>query len=105
MQLIAQEARLEVSGETRLFELKSPDGERTSRQRGCPVCMTRVYNTNTARPGLAIVRAGTLDRSDELFIVAHIWVKRKLGGIDIPASVPSWPEGAPRSCRPASLTC
>jgi hypothetical protein len=89
------EDQLEVTGEPALFELTSPDGERTSRQRACPVCFTRIYNTNTRRPGVAGVRAGTLDRSDALAIVAHIWTKRKLEGIDIPTGVPVWDEGAP----------
>lgn len=95
MQVILPESGLQVTGDPALFELTSPDGARISRQRACPVCFTRVYNTNSARPGLAVLRAGTLDRSDELRIVAHIWAKRKLAGIDIPLDVPSWPEGAP----------
>jgi hypothetical protein len=95
VQLVLPEDRLEVSGEPALFELTSPDGERISRQRACPVCFTRVYNTNSARPGLAVLRAGTLDRSDELRIAAHIWTKRKMDGIAIPEDTPSWPEGAP----------
>lgn len=95
LQIIVPESALQVTGEPALFELTSPDGSRTSRQRACPVCFTRVFNANSARPGLAVVRAGTLDRSDELKIVAHIWTKRKLAGIDIPSGVPSWPEGAP----------
>ncbi len=95
MQVILPESGLQVTGDPALFELTSPDGARISRQRACPVCFTRVYNTNSARPGLAVLRAGTLDRSDELRIVAHIWAKRKLAGIDIPGNVPSWPEGAP----------
>ena len=95
LQAIVPEEALEVTGEPYLYERVSDDGERISRQRGCPICLTRVFNTNTRRPGLAVVRAGTLDRSDELEIVAHIWTKRKLGGIDIPAAVPHWPEGAP----------
>jgi hypothetical protein len=94
-QFILPEDQLEVSGDPALFELTSPDGARTSRQRACPVCFTRVYNTNTRRPGLAVVRAGTLDRSDELSIVAHIWTKRKLGGIDILEGLPTWEESAP----------
>src|SRR5437868_6332457 len=65
LQFVLPEADLAVGGEPGLFELTSPDGSRTSRQRACPVCFTRVYNTNTRRPGLAVVRAGTLDRSDE----------------------------------------
>jgi len=95
LQFMLPESDLEVSGEPALFELTSPDGQRTSRQRACPVCFTRVYNTNTRRPGFAVVRAGTLDASDQLSIAAHIWTKRKLKGIDIPTDVPSWAEGAP----------
>ena len=94
-QFILPEEQLAVTGEPALYELTSPDGSRTSRQRACPVCFTRVYNTNTRRPGLAVVRAGTLDRSDELAIVAHIWVKRKQPWLKLPEDVPTWPEGAP----------
>jgi hypothetical protein len=104
LQFILPEDQLQVTGEPALFELTSPDGSRTSRQRACPVCFTRVYNTNTRRPGLAVVRAGTLDDSDQLAIVAHIWTKRKLDGIEIPAGVPAWPEGAPPEAFAAALT-
>lgn len=95
LQFIVPADALEVSGDPALFEMVSDDGERISRQRACPVCFTRVYNTNTRRPGLAVVRAGTLDRSEELAIVAHIWTRRTLAGIAIPEGVPAWPEGAP----------
>jgi len=95
VQVLLAEDQLEVTGEPALFELTSADGQRVSRQRACPVCFTRVYNTNSARPGLVSLRAGALDRSDELTLVAHIWTKRKMGGIDIPEGVPSWEEGAP----------
>jgi hypothetical protein len=104
LQFMLPEDQLEVSGAPALFELTSPDGERTSRQRACPVCFTRVYNTNTRRPGIAAVRAGTLDRSDELAIVAHIWTKRKLAGIEISAGLPAWEEGAPPAEFVAALT-
>jgi hypothetical protein len=95
LQFFVPEDALEVAGTPYLYERVSDDGQRTSRQRGCATCITRVYNTNTRRPGFAVVRAGTLDRSDKLAIVAHIWTKRKLKGIDIPRGVPSWTEGAP----------
>jgi len=104
VQFILPEDQLEVAGEPALFELTSPGGERTSRQRACPVCFTRVYNTNTRRPGTAVVRAGTLDRSDELTIVVHIWTKRKMDGITIPAGVPAWEEGPPAADFVAALT-
>jgi hypothetical protein len=104
VQFILPEDQLEVTGEPALYELTSPQSDRTSRQRACPVCFTRVYNTNSARPGLAVVRAGTLDRSDEAKIVAHIWARRKMGGIVIPDDVPSWPEGAPPADFAAALS-
>jgi hypothetical protein len=95
-QFVVPEDALEIiSGTPQLYERFTPESGRTSYQRGCPVCFTRIYNTNSARPGLAVGRAGTLDRSDELNIVAHIWTRRKLHGIDIPPGVASWPEGAP----------
>ena len=103
VQVLLAEDQLEVTGEPALFELTSADGQRVSRQRACPVCFTRVYNTNSARPGIAALRAGTLDRSDELTLVAHIWTKRKLGGIEIPEGVPSWEEGAPPADFMAAL--
>lgn len=95
LQFVVPEDALQVMGDVYLYERVSEDGQRTSRQRGCAKCITRVYNTNTRRPGFAVVRAGTLDRSNELQIVAHIWTKRKLTGIDIPRDLPQWPEGAP----------
>jgi hypothetical protein len=94
LQFILPESQLEVTGGPQLYERVSPESGRTSYQRACPVCFTRVYNTNSARPGLAVVRAGTLDRSDELEVVAHIWTRRIMGGIVVPDGVPSWREGA-----------
>ena len=103
LQFVVPEAELEVIGEPDLYERPSADGSRTSRQRGCSVCLTRVFNTNTARPGLAVVRAGTLDRSDEAAVVAHIWTKRKMAGVALPEGVPAWPEGAPPADLLAAL--
>jgi hypothetical protein len=95
LQFIVPEGQLEVTGEPAIYERTNPENGRVSRQRGCPHCFTRVFNTNSARPGLAVGRAGSLDRSDELKIVAHIWTKRKMDGIAIPDGIPSWPESAP----------
>jgi hypothetical protein len=95
LQFFLPENLLEVDGDPALFELASPTSGRISRQRACPMCFARIYNTNSSRPGYVTLRAGTLDRSNELRVVAHIWTKRKLVGIDIPHGVPSWQEGAP----------
>ena len=73
-QAVVPESAIEASGPITIYELTSPSG-RVSRQRMCSVCHTRIFNTNSARPGVAVVRAGTLDRSNELFVIAHIWMR------------------------------
>lgn len=93
-QTFLPEAALSATGPLVIYEMAYPSG-RVSTQRMCGVCHTRIYNSNSARPGVVIVRAGTLDRSNELEVVAHIWVKRKQPWLTLPAGVPAWPEGAP----------
>ena len=93
-QTFLPEVSLSVTGPLAVHELTNPSG-RISVQRMCAVCHTRVYNSNSARPGVVVVRAGTLDRSDELDVVAHIWVKRKQPWLKLPSDSPAWSEGAP----------
>lgn len=93
-QAIVPESALRATGAVVVYAFTSPSGH-TSTQRLCGVCHTRVYNTNTARPHVVVVRAGTLDRSDELSVVAHIWVKRKQRWLTVAEGVPTWPEAAP----------
>lgn len=95
LNMVVPEDQIELMGEPQLYERHNPENGRTSYQRGCSTCFARVFNTNSARPGLAVLRAGSLDKSDEVKVVAHIWTKRKMHGIAIPEAVPSWPEAAP----------
>jgi len=88
------EASLRWTGPLAVYEFITPSGH-TSIQRICPICHTRVFNTNSARPGIVVVRAGTLDRSDELDIVAHLWVKRKQPWLQLSETAAVWSEGAP----------
>jgi hypothetical protein len=101
-QLVLSEHVFSIAGPVALYELTSPSG-RISRQRACGTCFTRIYNTNSARPGLVMLRAGTLDNSDALAVVAHIWVKRKQPWIGIAEGVPCWPEAAPAEELAAAL--
>jgi len=95
-QAIVPAERFGVTGEVARFDLTSADGQRVSNQFACPKCFTRLYNTNSARPGLVIVRAGTFERSNELAVAAHIWVRRKQPWVVLDPAVPAWPEGAPQ---------
>ena len=102
-QTFVPEAALDVTGPVVVYEFTTPSGN-TSTQRMCGVCHARIYNTNTARPNVAVVRAGTLDRSNELRVVAHIWVKRKQPWLTLPDAVPTWPESAPATELLRALT-
>ena len=93
-QTFLPESALSVTGPVSIYELSTPSG-RVSKQRVCTLCHTRIYNSNSARPGVVALRAGTLDESDRLNVVAHIWAKRKQPWLNLPAGVPTWPEGAP----------
>lgn len=93
-QTFLPEEALSVSGPLTVYELTTPSG-RVSTQRICSVCHTRIYNSNSARPGVVALRAGTLDQSDQLDAVAHIWVKRKQPWLNLPVDVPAWPDSAP----------
>lgn len=92
-QALVPESAVTASGPIVVYEKVTED--RTSIQRICSVCHARIYNTNTRRPGIAVVRAGTLDRSEELECGAHIYAAFKQPWVDIPDTVPSWPEAAP----------
>ena len=93
-QAVVAEDAIAVEGQVTEYRFTNPSGS-TSRQFLCGICHARLYNTNSARPGLAVVRAGTLDASDGLMPRAHIWVKRKQAWIGIADDVPQYPEGAP----------
>lgn len=102
LQALAPEASLTVTGPVIVHEITTED--RTSVQRFCGVCHARIYNTNTRRPGIAVVRAGTLDRSEELACRAHIFTNYKQAWVTIPDDVPHWGEAAPVADFVAALT-
>jgi hypothetical protein len=85
------EAAIAVTGPVVTYEHEGT-ANTPSRQRLCAECYTRISNSNAAAPGLVILRAGTLDDSNLLEPVAHIWVKRKQPWVAIPEDVRSWPE-------------
>lgn len=90
VQALVAEASLSVSGPIVVLEITTEG--RVSVQRFCGTCLARVYNTNTRRPGIAVVRAGTLDRSEELECRAHIYTATRQKWFDIPEGVASWPD-------------
>lgn len=100
--VMVAEASLHVEGPIVAFDQVTED--RVSTQRVCGACHARVYNTNSRRPGVAVVRAGTLDRSEELACVAHIFTAYRQRWVTIPAGVADWPEAPAPEAFAALLT-
>ena len=93
-QIVVAESALAATGPIADYSYITPSGS-TSHHRVCGDCHSRLWNTNERLPGFAIVRAGTLDASDTLTPVAHIWASRKQPWISLPEGVPTYAENAP----------
>jgi hypothetical protein len=101
VQALVAEDTLTVDGPIVVREI--PSGDHLSVQRFCGTCHARVYNTNTRRPGIAVIRAGTIDRSEELVCKAHIYTDFRQRWVALPEDVPQWPEAAPMADFIAAL--
>lgn len=73
------DATLESSGETRAFE-KPTDSGSTIRNIFCPICATTLYTHPANLPGLALLRAGTLDDPTAVVPQVNMYV----------AAAPAW---------------
>jgi len=93
-QAIVPEEALAAAGPILDHSFRRPDGGR-GHHRLCSQCYTRLWSTNDLFPRFAFIRAGTLDRSQELIPAAHMWAKRKQPWIEIAADVPQWSENPP----------
>ena len=82
---------LEIEGELDSGSYVQPSGA-ISTVWGCARCKVRVFAENNSRPGFASLRCGTLDRSSELVLAAHLWVGSKQPWVTIPNGVPSLAE-------------
>ena len=101
VQALVREDQLTVTGPLILYEKVTED--RTSYQRYCATCYARVYNTNSRRPGIAVIRAGTLDRSEELECRAHIFTNYRQRWVTLDPAIPQWGEAAEPAAFLAAL--
>jgi hypothetical protein len=70
---------LEISGETQAYESTADSGN-AMRRRFCPKCGTQLFSESSSRPGMMVVRVGTLDNREVGPLAGVIWA----------ASAPSW---------------
>jgi hypothetical protein len=74
---------LTVEGELLRGEHVQPSGA-VAGIYACKHCLTRLYTDNNLRPGIANLRAGTLDHSPQMIPAAHLWVQSKQPWVIIP---------------------
>ncbi len=91
LQLFVLEPAFNLVGQPIFGRVKKADGTVVTHA-GCAKCLTRIYSANSARPGLLVLRAGTLDDSHTLEPRVHIWTSRKQPWLKIPDGTPSHPE-------------
>ena len=60
----------------------------------CGACHSRIYSKNPKRPGIMLLRAGTLDQAPSIQPRAHIWVKRMQSWLVLPSGTAAFQEGA-----------
>ncbi|HSW00745.1 MAG TPA: GFA family protein [Sedimentisphaerales bacterium] len=82
-----------ASGQDNLVAYESSPGKRRS---FCKTCGCHVFARAEQRPGMVIVRAGSLDDDPQLRPQCHIWTSQKAPWHEICDAIPQHPEGLPK---------
>lgn len=81
--VVKREALEVLRGELREYSLELPDGRR-KHGKFCGRCSTRLWGEPFKLPGLAVLRAGTLDDTSWLHPIGHIWTRSAQAWVRIP---------------------
>ncbi|MDP9140788.1 MAG: GFA family protein [Pseudomonadota bacterium] len=76
---IVPTAAIEISGNTTEYTSTTDSGNQI-RRRFCPQCGSHLFSDSSGRPGLTVVRVGTLDDPSSIKPTVNIWS----------ASAPAW---------------
>jgi len=90
------EAALAISGETRAFIGAGASGKAVTRV-FCPMCGAAILSKGEMRPGVVMLKAGTLDDPEVFTPMAGIYVSRAPSWDPPRADLPAFPEMAPDS--------
>jgi hypothetical protein len=84
------EAALTLTGKTASYEHAGGSGGKVERV-FCPRCGSPILTRAAAAPGMAIVKAGTLDDTTDLKPALHLWTESAMACTVIPEGVPAFP--------------
>ena len=82
-------SRLSVKGEPAMFNTVGYSGA-VKHCYFCRDCGTRMWHRSAAKPENVALKAGTLDRSDDIAPTFHLWVSRKQAGVILDPTIPTY---------------
>jgi len=88
---VVRAGELEVTGPVTVFDRTTPSGQ-VFKLNLCGTCHSPLLAVSAQAPEIVLLRAGSLDESDALVPVAHIWTSRKQPWVGLPDGVPQWEE-------------
>lgn len=88
--MVVKLSDLTVTGPVAVFEREMPGGV-SGRVHICGICSSPLYSASDHSP-MAGLRPGSLDDSDRIVPVAHIWTSRRQPWVTIPQDAPQWSE-------------
>jgi hypothetical protein len=92
--VIFPSAAIEVTGTTGQHTKAADSGNQVTR-RFCPDCGTQLFSDSTGRPGLTVVRMGTLDEPSAITPTMNIWTGSAPRWACIDTSLQSFGGGPP----------
>jgi hypothetical protein len=88
---VPAEALAVIAGTPSSFEREADSGNRVVTS-FCGACGSALFVANRARPRLRTIYVGTLDRSVDVDVRAHIWTCRRLPWVVLPPGHRAFPE-------------
>lgn len=88
--LVGRDALKIVQGSVSYWQRQADSGN-TIDCAFCPTCGSRLWHVAKEAPETLRVRGGSLDTPPDISAAVHIWTKRKLAGIILPAGVRQFP--------------
>lgn len=93
---------LTVTGEVKFFDAPADSGNVVSRG-FCPNCGSAIYSTNSGMPGMAFIRASSLDDSEVFQPQLVVYTKRAASWDRVDPALPSFEGMPPPADMPADM--
>lgn len=97
--MIVPEAAFRVTGKVRFYDSMADSGNMVSRG-FCPTCGSAIYSTNSGMPGVAFVRASSLDDPNVFQPQMVVFTKRAAAWDHLDSALPAFEAMPPAQAMP-----